>query len=63
LVSDIEGGTYTEDILEQSAEENIWPKRDEVTFTVRQVKLERSSQGRTRWDGHVETNEGKEGFI
>jgi hypothetical protein len=24
LVSDIEGGTYTEDVWEEGAEENIW---------------------------------------
>jgi hypothetical protein len=31
LVSDIKGETQTEGVCEQGAEENIEPKRDEVT--------------------------------
>jgi hypothetical protein len=32
LVSDIKGGTQTESVREQGAEENVWIERDEVTL-------------------------------
>jgi hypothetical protein len=66
LVSDTKGGTYAEDVWEQGAEEDIGPKRDEVTGGWRKLHNEELrnlyssisiiriiKSRRMRWAGHV----------